>query len=646
VSQAQRVAHDADLAIALKQATQDGDIVQGERLARELFSSNPDWIVRSAGPDEFEVRRMVHEIFAEFLLGLVFQDQTSGDLWRRLSVPERGIFPSPILISSARWLRAFGSPVVDAGLEQLDPTALAALGFEAQAKAVGRFCTVNDGVRALDYDAVLDALDPRLKPAFTHWVMAVYLASPGTLADDKTAAHQAAVATAFARRHSSDTSQLASSTMLTNMPYSLAYRDDMRPHELAPILNGQLTRRMLEEFGSNQPDPSNGSIGRHLVPGGDLVVCPNWRDEHVAFRCCSDAASGVRSDQLRVLMLHEPGVTAVPAADWQDTCLNLTLPAKSHFIQALGGAADQIKRANLDFVYYPEVTPNNATAWLATRRLARIQCAGYGYPVTTGSPHMDYFIGGTEVEGDGSDYTEQLILLPGLGVSTTAPPLPSRARLRDSNDNEVRFATITTWQKMNPALLTAWEAILGDQPTASMDVFSAMTEGQATSLIPGIAPHIHDARINLQLMVSRDKVLTTLEDADLYLDSFPYGGFNSLVEVLASGCPVVTLEGPAARHRFGAAMLRRLELPSFLITKTRSEFIATARRLMLDAGLRQDIRARIGTRAQVLAKLADPDIGEHFAAAVEWMRKAGPRKGRAAAPVRIEAGAKAAHVSA
>jgi hypothetical protein len=646
MSDTERIAHDADLVVALKQAVGDGNVEQGEHLAREMFNTNPDWIVRSASDDELEVRRLAHEVYAEFLLNLVFSESCESDLWRRMMMPTRGIFPHPVLVSNARWLRAFGSTLVEAGLEELDPQKLASLGFEGQAKYLGRFCAVNDGARAVDYDAVFEALDPRLRPAFGHWVTAVYLASPGTLADGNTAKQQATVAQAFTDRHSHDTSHLAGSSMLTNMPYSLCYRDDMHPGKIAPILNGQLTRRLLNEFGSKQPDPSAGQLASHLSGSDKLVLCPNWRDDHVAFRCCSDAVTGMRDAKLRVLMLHEPGVTAAPSTGWEDDTLNLTLSTDSHFVQGLGGAADEIKRAKLDFVYYPEVTPNNVTAWMATQRLGRVQAAGYGYPVTTGSPYMDYFIGGTEVEGDGSAYTEQLVLLPGLGVSTTAPPLPSRPRRRGFDEDDLKLVTITTWQKMNPSLLTAWEAILGDQPAASMDVFSAMTRGQATSLFSSIAPHIQDAKVNMQLTVPRDEVLTSLEDADLYLDSFPYGGFNSLVEVLASGCPVVTLEGPAARHRFGAAMLRRLELPEFLIAKTRHEFIATARRLMLDAGLRQDIRARLGSRDEVLVKLADPDIGAHFAAAVEWMRKAGPRHGRAGAPVRIEANAEPSRLNA
>jgi hypothetical protein len=56
-----------------------------------------------------------------------------------------------------------------------------------------------------------------------------------------------------------------------------------------------------------------------------------------------------------------------------------------------------------------------------------------------------------------------------------------------------------------------------------------------------------------------------------------------------------------------------------------------------------DIRAQIGSRERVLAAFTDADLPHHFAAAVEWMREAGPLDKKGAAhrtPVLISAGEK------
>lgn len=635
-----KVASDADLVIALKRATIELDEPRAAAISGKLFLSNPDWILRGAGPEELDVRLMAHEVFDEFLRTVAFNPELHGDFWRTLTLPTRGFFPAPILISNARWLRLFGSKIPDQGLELIDPAELAAMGFEEQAKALGRFISVNDGARKIDYDALFEALDTRLRPLLGHWAIAVYLASPCTMGEPRTQEQQASVAAAFTRRHENNTRELAGSTMFTNMPYALSYRADMSPSKLAPILNGQLTRRLCNDFGSGQADPTDGRLQAELAGTRRLVVCPNWRENHVAYRCMSAAVEAMRGPATKVLMVNEPGIrgAGTEAQAWAAETINIDLPGRKHFIQELGGLGGQLREAELEFLFYPEVTPNNASAWLATQRLARVQAAGYGYPVTTGSPHLDYFVGGSEVESGATEYSEQLVLLPGLGVSTTPPPPPSRGRLRGLDEAEVKVATITSWQKLNPALLGAWEAILGDQPLASLDAFTGMTAGVASSLMDRLSACVSKAQVNIHLAVQRDDILTTLEDADLYLDTFPYGGFNSLVEVLCAGCPVVTLEGPEARHRFGAAMLRRLELPSFLITKTPTEFIAAARRLLLDQQLRLEIRAMIGDRERVLSALADDDIAAHFEAAVEWMLERGPTRGRPGAPVVITAG--------
>ncbi|MCA9002949.1 MAG: hypothetical protein KDB61_13575, partial [Planctomycetes bacterium] len=302
-----------------------------------------------------------------------------------------------------------------------------------------------------------------------------------------------------------------------------------------------------------------------------------------------------------------------------------------------------IQAADLDFIFYPEVTPANCTFVLATQRLARVQATGYGFPLSTGSPHMDYFIGGTEVESDGTDYSEQLILLPGMGVSTIAPPEAKTVRVRPYDDPLIRIVSSASRFKLNAKLLAAWESILSDRPMALLDMFAGMTHSQTTIMAPQMAKYLARGAVDLHPLVPRALLQETLVDADLYLDSFPFGGFNSLVEVLSMGCPVVTLEGNSARQRFGAAVLRRLDLPEFLIAKTVSDYIEAARRLIDDTGLRLEIRQRIGSRERVLAALSDPDLPHHFSAALEWMKRngpSGPGKSRNRGPILIAAGEK------
>lgn len=637
MNDAQRLELDGKLTVLLKRAIVERNEPIGFQVAQKLFATNPEWYAYGGADEEAAVRLMAHEVLDEFLRAFVLADGSEAQGWRSLMVPQGGRTLAPILAANARWLRTFGSQLPDLGLEAVEPGELSRLGFVDQAKRLGRFLAVNDGATDVDFDALYAAVDPRLRSALVNWAAAVYIGSPENLADDATTQRQRAVADALVRLDA-EQPDLIGSTIYLNTPVRLCYRDGFDIKGLAETLNGALNRRVIDAEDRTVPDPSEGRFARELVPGGDVVFCPNWTEEHVAYRCMSDAVEALRGPRTRILMPWEANNTKQPAAAWRDATTAFPLHPEQPFRAEVKAISSALRAAETDVLFFPEVTPNNASMLLALQRSARVQAAGYGYPVTTGSPHMDYFVGGLDVEADGREYTEQLLLLPGLGVSTTAPPEPERPRERSFDEPEVRVACIASLQKLNQPMMRAWEAILGDAPHASLDLFPAIKRGQAQTLLPALTASIERANIDLHVLVPRMQLLQTLVEADLYLDTFPYGGFNSLVEVLCVGCPIVTLEGATARERFGAALLRRLELPEFLITHSPGEFVETARRLIADPGLRADVRARIGSRARVLACLQDPDIGAHFAAAVEYMRSAGPRQGRAGAPLLIRAG--------
>lgn len=639
MNQEQRLELDAQLVVLLKRATVERNETVGFQVAQKLFGTNPEWYACSELPAELEIRRAAHEVLDGFLRQVVLADDHAGVGWRPFMVPQNGHTMSPILATNARWLRLFGSDLPDQGLEALDLDALARLAFTAQAKALGRFLVVNDAALDIDYAALTAAVDPRLHSSLANWLAGVYLGSPDNLAAPECDARQRAASAAFVGAHRSDANALTGSPITSNLPVRLAYREGFDVKGLAAIINGNLNRRILEDESRAVPDPSEGRFAERLVRGGDVIFCPNWTEEHVAFRCLADAAEGLRTDATRLVMPQEAGNRREVSPAWADHSIAFELHADRPFRAELKAISAAIRDAQTDVLYFPEVTPNNASLLLALQRSARVQAAGYGYPVTSGSPHLDYFIGGADVELDGKAYVEQLLLVPGLGVSTTPPPVPERPRVRGHDEADVRVACIASPQKLNRPLLSAWEAILGDQPHASLDLYPALKRGQLPSVVPSFEACIKKARVDMHLTIPRMELLLGLQEADLYLDTFPYGGFNSLVEVFCCGIPVVTLEGDTARERFGAALIRRLGLPDFLITRTRDAFVATARRMVADAGLRREVRAQLGSREDVLAKLRDPAISTHYAAAIEYARQHGPRRGRPGPPVLVRADA-------
>jgi predicted O-linked N-acetylglucosamine transferase (SPINDLY family) len=109
---------------------------------------------------------------------------------------------------------------------------------------------------------------------------------------------------------------------------------------------------------------------------------------------------------------------------------------------SIGPLARTIRADALDVLVYPEVGMDARCVVLAAMRLATVQCAGWGHPVTTGHQTIDYFLSVDAMEPADADahYVERLIRLPGLGTAYPRPALRAdsitearatlRARLR------------------------------------------------------------------------------------------------------------------------------------------------------------------------------------------------------------------------
>src|SRR5262249_7521549 len=75
---------------------------------------------------------------------------------------------------------------------------------------------------------------------------------------------------------------------------------------------------------------------------------------------------------------------------------------------------------------YPEIGMDMATAQLAAQRLAPVQCASWGHPVTSGFPTIDYFLSSDRMEPPDAQahYTERLVRLPNLSIFYEPPQAP------------------------------------------------------------------------------------------------------------------------------------------------------------------------------------------------------------------------------
>jgi predicted O-linked N-acetylglucosamine transferase (SPINDLY family) len=218
-----------------------------------------------------------------------------------------------------------------------------------------------------------------------------------------------------------------------------------------------------------------------------------------------------------------------------------------------------------DLLFFADVGMDALTYTLAFSRMAPIQVATWGHPVTTGSPAMDYFLSSElleAAEGDGH-YTERLVRLPSLGTYYERPQLTGAPKSRQDfgcADSDRLYICPQTLFKMHPD----FDALLGEILRRDSHGKLALIEGRTANwtrqlqarlarTIPDVASRIHW----LPALPNAD-FLQLLAAADVMLDPLHFGGGNTSYEAFAVGLPVVTLPGPYLRSRITQALYRKM----------------------------------------------------------------------------------------
>ena len=76
-----------------------------------------------------------------------------------------------------------------------------------------------------------------------------------------------------------------------------------------------------------------------------------------------------------------------------------------------------------------------------------------------------------------------------------------------------------------------------------------------------------------------------MQRADVFLDTIGFSGFNTALQAIQCGLPVVTLQGRFLRGRLASGILRRIGLDE-LVAQDEDGYVALAARLARDAAYR------------------------------------------------------------
>ena len=224
----------------------------------------------------------------------------------------------------------------------------------------------------------------------------------------------------------------------------------------------------------------------------------------------------------------------------------------------------------LDVLVYPEIGMDPTTAKLASLRLAPVQATSWGHPQTSGLPSIDCFISaeGLEPAGAEAHYTERLLRLPGLGCclepAKIAPAAVDLAALGIREDVPLLVCAGVPFKytPRHDAVLAEIARRLGDCQ------FVFFTPGGAGALVQGLRTRLARsfAAAGLDLASyavfvpwqSRAQFYGLMAQADVFLDTMGFSGFNTALQAIESGLPVAAWEGRFLRGRLASGLLRRM----------------------------------------------------------------------------------------
>ena len=269
---------------------------------------------------------------------------------------------------------------------------------------------------------------------------------------------------------------------------------------------------------------------------------------------------------------------------------------------SLSRIADEVLGDDLDILIYPEVGMNGKTYVLSAMRLAPVQCAGWGHPVTTGHKNIDYYFSSALMEPENAQnhYTEKLVLLPGIGTHYPKISQPDPIKRADLAlpENKNLYLCPQSLFKIHPDNDRLFLKILEGDEDGVLVFFTGRYEAVTSAYIKRLTQAFEARGLDT---VGRVKMLPNLDHddylrvnlvCDVMLDTLYWSGGNTSLDALSCGLPVVTLPGQFMRGRQSYGMLRAMGVDE-LIARDEEDYVQIALKLGKAPDYRKEISARV-----------------------------------------------------
>lgn len=235
-----------------------------------------------------------------------------------------------------------------------------------------------------------------------------------------------------------------------------------------------------------------------------------------------------------------------------------------------------ILAAEIDIMLYPEIGMDSMTIKLASLRLAPVQIGSWGHPETTGLATIDYYLSADLLEPDDANeyYTEQLVRLPHLGCcyepASIVPDAIDLEKLSIAADQPLLICPGVPF-KYQPRYDHVFVDI-AKRLGACQFIFFIHEKKRLTDLLKErLSAQFSEAGLNSKdyfvFVPWQPKIsfYSLMTQADVFLDTIGFSGFNTASQAIECRLPIVTREGRFMRGRLASGILKRIGLEELIV---------------------------------------------------------------------------------
>lgn len=321
------------------------------------------------------------------------------------------------------------------------------------------------------------------------------------------------------------------------------------------------------------------------------VLTKNWGKENAVYKCIGAFIESLHDEYELILIQLDPD------AD----CRQLSCFTDVRTICKQGTHLDYTSIVKNDFsmVIYPDIGLNTESLILANIRIAPIQIAMYGHPVSSASDMIDCFFVGdlSEPEDLSQCYTEKTMRMTGTGMNSIKPCIDRptfHEKISCLDQKTINIFITASPPKINCLIKTCWKKIADE---SSKNVMFHVLPGdygmhEVSVLRYELENLINRDRITIHRQKSITDYLDVIKHCDLAIGSYHYGDYNRVLDSLWMGTPIIVVTGRCGYQNTGCGALRAVGLDK-LIASDLDDYVSMTLRLISNDEQRKDFQKAI-----------------------------------------------------